>query len=231
MVHDFDEEVVFAQDVAHCRGGKFGSVVVTQTDLGLNLARDAPARCNEAFGVRTEQFQVDPGLVVEPFDVGRRRHRKEIVHSLGCLTEHCEVRVGATGGNIVLAAIGPLDRLFVVPALRREIGLEPDYRLDIAVLGLFPHLERTKQGPVVGHRNRGHLLCHRGIQQTANSCGAVEHRVVRVNVQMDKRTRHGLSFSRLRTFSLGTTADATVRRVRDSQEVPTNVPSPGRSHS
>ncbi|CAB4531400.1 unannotated protein [freshwater metagenome] len=153
------------------------------------------------------------------------------MHSLSGLAEHRKVRICSAGRDIVFTAVRPLHGLLVVSSLGREVGLEADDCLDVPVLGLFPHLKRAEQGSVVCHRNGGHLLRHHLVQKATDASGAVEHGVVRVHVQMDERTRHGGSFSRWRTFSLGRSVDGSVRRVSELQEVPTNAPNLARSRS
>ena len=143
VVHDFNEKVLFAQDVPHRFGCDLSAVVIPDPNLGLNLTRNAPARGDESLRVRAEEVEVHSGLVVEPLDIGRRRHREQIVHSLGGLAEQREVRIRSAGRNIVLAAIRPLHGLLVMPPFRGEVGLETDDRLDVPILSLFPHLERA----------------------------------------------------------------------------------------
>ena len=175
MVHDFDKEVVLANDVAHCRGGCLRTLVIADSNLRLNLARDATTGCDDSFGMGAQEVEVDSRLLVETFDVRRARHREQVVHSLGGFAQKREVGVRPFSRNVVVAAVRPQHRLFVVTTLWREIRLEPNDCLDIAGLGLLPHLERAEQRSVIGHGDGRHVFRDRGIQQALHARRPVEH--------------------------------------------------------
>lgn len=71
VVHDFDEVVFFAEDVAHRRGDPFCFVVLAHADSRLNFATDTTTCCDEPLGVLRQDFEVHSRMTVETLDVGR----------------------------------------------------------------------------------------------------------------------------------------------------------------
>ena len=175
MVHDFDKEVVLADNVTHCRGSCLCTLVIADSNLRLNLARDTTTGCDNSLGMGAQELEIDSRLLIEPFDVRRARHREEVVHTLGRFAQKREVGVRPFARNVVVSPVGPQHWFLVVTTLWREIRLEPNDCLDIAGLGLLPHLERAEQCSVIGHGDGRHVFRDRGIQQAPHACRPVEH--------------------------------------------------------
>ena len=73
MVLNFEEEIVFAEDVL-VGVGQAARLVVAVGEEGFgDVAAQAGGHADQAFGVLGQQIFVDAGLVVEAFEVSRWR--------------------------------------------------------------------------------------------------------------------------------------------------------------
>ena len=76
-------------------------------------------------------------------------------------------------------------------AVVADVDLAADQRLD-AVLGrLAVELDRARQRAVVGEPDGGHLELGGALRQGRDPAGAVEDRVLAVDVEMDELGGHG----------------------------------------
>ena len=110
MIHDFDEVIVFSENLAHLAGNSLGLVILTESQAHLNLATGAARSGNCALGILVQQLAVDSRFVVDSLEPRVRRHLEEIVHSLGCFAEQSHVGVCAVTRDVVVAAIAPANR-------------------------------------------------------------------------------------------------------------------------
>src|SRR5215469_7496390 len=94
-----------------------------------------------------------------------------------------------------------------------DIKLAPDDRLDSGGLGRIHEVHCAEDVAVVGHGDRRHAELFHPVDELLNVAGAVEHRVVGVQVQMDE-LGHGfrLHHSQILRFTAGwmRTADTEV---------------------
>ena len=190
VVHQLEEEVLLAEDVLELRGCGAGLVVLAQAQPGLDLAGRASGGGDDALAVAVEELTVGPGLEVVALKARQRRHAKEVVHALGAGGQHRHVRVGATAGDVVAAlllgvALAPADPTSLgAVGPGREVGLEPDDRLDAVLACLGPEVVRAVQVAVVGHRDGGHPEARGALEQAVQQGRSVEHRVLGVDVQV-----------------------------------------------
>ena len=187
VVHQLDEEVVLAEDVAELRGGRDRLVPLPEAEAGLHLAAGAAGGRDEALVVLVKQLPVHAGLEVVALDRRPRRQLEQVVQAGRALREQRHVGVRAGARHVVAAAVAPPDAgLVAAVRARREVGLRADDRLHAVLLGLLPEVERAEGVAVVGDRDRRHALLGGLAQHVAEAGGTVEHRVLGVHVEVDE---------------------------------------------
>ncbi len=186
VVHQLDVDVVGTEDVAQLARHLARLVVEPEPQLGLDLARRAAGRDDEALAVGGEQLAVDARpLRVDLIERGDRAHPEEVVHADVVLGQHRHVGVGAATGDVVAPAVAPAD-LGAVGAVRagRDVGLDADDRLDPRALRLLPELVGAEDVAVVGRREGRHAHPGRLGEEVADAGRPVEHGVLRVHVEV-----------------------------------------------
>src|SRR5690606_8661855 len=115
VVHDLEEVVVGAEDVAVVARGLVGRFGLAEAQPGLDLAGGAAGGGDDALGVLGDEFAVHAGLVVVALEGGLAGEAEEVAGALGVLGDHGHVRVGAGAGEVVaaLAGLAPEDGLLV----------------------------------------------------------------------------------------------------------------------
>ena len=94
--------------------------------------------------------------------------------------------------NVLPAAGG----LLVETAAGRNINLAADNRLDAPVARGLIKINCAAEHAVVGDRERGELQFAGFVHQPIEAAGAIEQRILRVQMQMDKiRVRHGVNLT------------------------------------
>ena len=200
VVHELRVEVLGPEDVAV--RGRSGQrlVVLAKAKPGLDLARRAAGRRDDALAVLGEQLAVHARLQVEALEAREARQPEQVAQAFGILRPHRHVRV-ATAARDILGALGvevgdlalagrPELRNPGEPGRRGHVGLDPDDRLDGMVLRRVPELVRPEHVAVVGHRHRTHALTSRLGHQRPHLRGTVEHRVLGVYVEVDEVRAH-----------------------------------------
>ena len=111
VVHELDVDVLLAEDVAQLARGLACLVVQAEAQLGLDLARRAARRRDEALAVGGEQLAVDARPL--RVDLVERGDASSSGRGCACRTlscgEHRHVGVGAAAGDVVAAAVAPAD--------------------------------------------------------------------------------------------------------------------------
>jgi len=198
VVHELDVEELLAEDVLELPGGSQGLVPLAQAQSGLNLRRRAAGGTDEAGSVAGEQLSVDArGLAPLTFQGGEGVHAHEVVQPLVVARQQGHVSVGAAGGDVVapLGLLAPEDTgLVEAGGARGHVGLHPDDRLDTDGLGGRVELVGTEHVAVVGDRQGG-LAQALGLGHVVlDLSGAVQHRVVGVDVEVDEVVLGGRNF-------------------------------------
>src|SRR5690606_14300342 len=190
VVHDLDEEVVLAEDVLQLAGGAARLVVLAEPQPGLDLARGAAAGRDQPLRVGLHELAVDARPLAElALERGERAHPEQVVHAGGVLGQQRHVRVRAARGHVVgaLGLVAPPHTALVEPAgARRHVRLDADDRLDVELLGGAPEVVGAEQVAVVGGGQRGLAEPLRLGEQLLHPCGAVQHRVLGVDVEVDE---------------------------------------------
>ena len=121
VVLDLDEEVLLAEDllVPGAEPLRLGRLAVQ--DVVGELGGGAAGEADQPFGVALEDLLVDPGLVVEAFEERERREPHEV-------PEPCGVPARSVRWKACSCPEPPPG--FVGPPPGRDVGLQPDDRLD-----------------------------------------------------------------------------------------------------
>jgi hypothetical protein len=125
--------------------------------------------------VRPQQLEVDPRLVVEALEVSLRNQADQVAIARLVLREQDQVVDAVDAARL---------RVPVEAGALRDVDLAADDRLDSGLLRLFVELHRAEQVAVVRARHRGHPGGLDVGHQLLDRNGAVEDRVLRVQVQM-----------------------------------------------
>jgi len=187
VVLDFDEEVVLAEDVLEPGGGGDGGVEVTDLALvgllpgiwGKQLRYKAPEAArggDNARSVLAEQVPIHPGLVLIALEVRPRAELEEIAVTGLVFGEevHVESLVGVADRPIASVAVC-------------EICLDPDDRLDPGCFGRLNEVDNSVHHTVIGDSNGGLPVPGCGFDYVTDTCGAIEHRIFGMKMEMGKR--------------------------------------------
>ena len=181
VAHDLDIEPV-AEDLAERLGVLAGRLVVVFQQWRRHHRRHAARQRDEPLVVGRQQIEVDPRLVVVALQKALGDERGEVLVADVARREQRDVGFVA-------------DRLLEPPA-RREVGLAADDRDEPLVLGRVVELDRAEHHAVVGQRDPGRTLVRRLLAQRVDAAGAVEQRVLAVDVQMNEGTQRKANLRR-----------------------------------
>ena len=93
--------------------------------------------------------------------------------------------VGALRRDVLARAIAELHAFtFRTVGARGQVRLKPDDGFDVVVLGSLVELVGAEKIPVVRDRERRHAHALRPLEQVMDARGAIEHRELRVAVQV-----------------------------------------------
>ncbi len=189
MILQLDEEALPAEDVLKAPGkGQRGVEVLGEEGLGHH-ATQAPGCGNEAVVMALEQLPVHARLVVVTLEVGGRRELDEVPVALRGLGKDGQVVVEPLPALPLAAGVvdtAPPHRALET-GLRGHVGLGADDRRYATLPALLVELEDAVHVAVIGDRQRGLAVRHRGGNQISDPRRPVEHRVLGVGVQMDER--------------------------------------------
>ena len=136
-----------------------------------DAAREAAGQRDHPARVPLEQLPVDAGLVVVALEVAEARELDQVPVALVVGGEQCQVRVA----------------LLLRAAIVGDVDLAADHRLDAGALRRLEELHRAGHRAVIGERDRRHLELGRPRDEVRDPAGAVEDRVLGVDVEMNKR--------------------------------------------
>ena len=146
------------------------------------LALQAAAQPDQPGGVLREQLLVDSRLVIETFGVSGRNQFDQVVVTRAVGRQQHQM----VGGLARFAAAGQA-------AAVRNVYLASNDRLDAALAGLVVKGNCRKQVAVLRDGGRRHLQALCLVQQLADAAGAVQQRVLRVQMEMDELGVHSHS--------------------------------------
>jgi hypothetical protein len=137
--------------------------------------REAAGGRDQALVVLPQELEVDARLVVEALQIapGDQAHQVPVPLIVHGEQEEVVHPVEAARLRIPIEA-GPL----------RHVDLAADDRLDAASNRRLVELDRPEQVPVVGHRDGGHARRLRALHQLLDGDGAVEDRVLGMQVEV-----------------------------------------------
>ncbi len=204
VVHDLDEEAVGAEDVFVVRGGLQRLLLLAEPKPSQDLTGQAPARRDDPLGVLGEQFLVHARLAEKALHGRQRRQLEQVAQPGRVLGEHGHVGVGTRARDVAALAVlvylplpgpsslTPEHRLLVEPALRSEVRLNADDRLDTGLLGVRVEAVRAEHVAVVGHGHSGLFEPGDLGEQRVVLGSTVEHRELSVHVQVNEPIRHAV---------------------------------------
>ena len=190
VIHEFDEEVVFAEDVLEFASGAQGLIELTETQTGLDDARGAAGGCDHAFGIGGEHLLIHTRITHDAtFEVGHGRSFDEVDQAFVVFSPHGQVGDKTTTGDVV-AALGfsaPMHAGFVLTCgFRGHIGFDADDGLDAIGHAVGVHLVGAMHVAMVGDADRRHAKFGRTLGQIRNLRRTIEQRIVRVVMQLHK---------------------------------------------
>ena len=172
-----------------------GFAVLAQPQPGLDLAGRAAGGGDEPFRVGVQQLTVQPGPFAEDrVQRGDRGGPEEVPHAHVVVAEQGHVRVRATAGNVILALVllaPPHAGLVRAGGPGSHIGFDADDGPDALVGCPLPEVEGAEQVAVVRRGEGRHAEPLGFVEQLTEPGGTVQHRVLGVVVEMDKRVVAG----------------------------------------
>ncbi|CAH0323026.1 hypothetical protein SRABI128_04982 [Microbacterium sp. Bi128] len=195
VVHELTEVVLRPEDVAELRRGLQGFAVLAEPQPGLDLAGRAAGGGDEPFRVGVQQLTVQPGPFAEDrVQRGDRGGPEKVPHAHVVVAEQGHVRVRAAAGNVVLALVllAPAHTGLVrAGGPGSHIGFDADDGSDALVCCALPEVEGAEQVAVVRRGEGRHAEPFGFVEQLTEPGGTVQHRVLGVVVEMDKRVVAG----------------------------------------
>lgn len=193
VVHDLQEVVLLAEDLLVFRGGLERLVVLAEPQPGLHLPGRAAGRGHQAVGVLGEDVGVHPGpLADEALGVGTRAELHQVLQAGLVPRPDGHVGVVATRRDVValLVRLAPQHRLLVHARLGRDVRLDAEDGLHPGAGRLLVEVVGAVHVAMVGDRDRGHLQLAHEFEHLLQPRRSVEHRILGVDVQMNKRITH-----------------------------------------
>ena len=138
-------------------------------------SREAAGERDQAGRVGLEQLPVDARLREVALEVAERGELDEVRVALVRLGEERQVRVAAGARAAVVG----------------DVDLAADDRLHALVLRRLEELDRARERAVIGERDGRHLELRGALRERGDPAGAVEDRVLAVDVQVDEVGGHG----------------------------------------
>ena len=186
VVLDLDEEVVPPEDVLEPAGLLERPLLVAPHQRLEHVAAEAAGGGDDALAVLLEEVPVEAGLVVVALEEGPAGELDEVAVADVALGQQREVVVELLAASGVAAGVvhatppaGPLE-----PAVVGHVGLGAQDRLDPVLLARLVERQDPVHVAVVGDADR-RLAVGRGRRHdVVDTCGAVEHRVLGVHVEV-----------------------------------------------
>ena len=178
MVLKLDEEVPGVEGVAQlcdCFAPDIGPLV---ENLLCHVAAHACAQADDPLAVLLEHLEVDARLIVDrhPVDPASADEAHQVLVAL--------LRAGEQQEMMELMI------LRVASVSRGEAHFAPEDRLHVGLLARAHQLHGAKHVAVVGQRDGRHSHLAHAFDQLRNPNGAVQHRELAVNVQVNEFGRH-----------------------------------------
>ena len=177
VVLEFEVKVLRAEDLfepVH-RGAR--PVQLVLLDQFGNFAGETAGERDQPLLVLRQDFLVDARFVVITLQVGRGVEFDQVSVAGLVLGQQDQVVV-----NILAAA----RRLLVQAACRRHIDLAADDRFDALIARGLIKIDRAVEHTMVGDRQGGKLQVARLVHQRVETAGAIEQRILGVQMEMDK---------------------------------------------
>ena len=184
VVHQLDEEIVFAEDLLVLADRPRRRAPVAAGQRSRDLTLQAPGQADQALRVLPQEGLVHARAVVETREIGFGHETDEIpVTRLGRGQDRQVIRVP-------VARLARRLRFAVAPVRRRDVRLDAQDRPDALLESLVVEGKRPEHVAVIGHGDRRHLELPDAAAQLSQPVGAVEKRILRVEVEMDEVGGH-----------------------------------------
>src|SRR5579884_1615223 len=179
LILDFEKEVSFAKDVAIRSRGIPRSVVLAGHQVLAQLARKAAGKPDQSLRVLREELLAHPRLVVHAVERSFRRDLYQVAIAFVVLRQHQQMVVFIAFGRSAMVV------------LLADVEFAADDRLDSGVLGRVVEGNCTKNVAMVGHRDRGLTQLGHAFDQPIYVAGAVQKRVIGVEMEVGKLRHSG----------------------------------------
>ena len=177
-VLELDVDVVAPEDLLEPVELRLGVGRAALLERLADAAGEAARERDQPGAVPLEQLPVDARLVVVALEVAERGELDQVRVALVRLGEEREVRLAL---------------LLRVPVVG-DVDLAADERLDALVSGRLVEVDRAGERAVVGEPDGRHLELGGALREVRDPAGAVEDRVLGVDVEVDEgRFGHGES--------------------------------------
>ncbi len=187
VVLQFEEKIVRAERLLEPVHRVARLVQLVFEDPIRDFAREAAGHRDQAFLVRGQDFLVNARLVIIALQMRGGGKLDEVFVAGLVLGQQAEMMI-----NVASAAAGFLFQ----PAARRDINLAADNGLDALFARRLVKINDAVHRAMVGDGERGEFQFLRLVHQPVQTAGAIEQRILGVQMQMDKiGVRHGGSLT------------------------------------
>ena len=189
MVLQFQEEIALSEDILILEGRLVRCLQVISDDVPGDLAGQTGAGRDDPLVELPQQLLVHSGLIIVSFREGAAHYFHQVGVALVVLRQKDEV--------IVAVLAGPL--LPVEPRARRNIDFAPDDGFDAGFSARFLKIDHAVHDAVIGYGSAVHAKFLDALYIFFDLIGAVQQRILGVDVQMCKS--HTASLSAAQCFS------------------------------
>ena len=170
LVLDFEEEIAFAENIVQTVGVRAGLIVLFGEEGVGDFAAQTGGERDQSFAVLGEELMVHARLVIKAVEIAGGDELDQVPVALFVFAEQNQVigafRVGAA--------------IFVI--VRRDVHFAADDGFDAVGGGLMVKIGGGKKIAVVGDGYGGHAAARGLGRQLADFAGAIQKRVIRVQM-------------------------------------------------
>ena len=174
LILNLEKEVLFAENIGECSGGRAGGVVIALGQAFRDFSFEASGEADQAAGMFGEKLLAHARFVIEAVQRGLGRDLYEIAVAFVIFGKHEQMVVGIAFGR----------RAVVI--FFADVEFAADDGFHARLLSRVDKMDCAKDIAVVGHGHGRHAQLFHALAKLFDITGAVEQGVVRVQVQVDE---------------------------------------------
>ena len=177
LILDLEVEILLSENIAERAGCPPGRLVVPFHQPLRHLALQTARESDQPLRMVRQKLLADARFVIEATQRCLGGYSGQIPVALFVLGEHQQVVIGIAFRRSALD---------VVVVFLADVQFAAHDRFDARRLGRIHEMHGSKDVAVIGHSDRGHAEFLHAVNEFLDVAGAIEHRVVSVQVQVNE---------------------------------------------